>query len=321
MGRINIKQKIFLIISALIVLHGTILLIMYYGRIALLSYTVHSNFLFVIGFITMALFYKYKIFRSYISFAVLVCILITGIVYNIMLVPFTDAPIVFLGYGNFVTHLLSMVLAVINYLIFEEKKQFTFKHILAPGIPSFMYWLFFILFGGAIDWHPYFFMDPRQITWGMIFFWLAIIIVFFMGLSLAIVFFDNKRKKHALYTMISSLVLCAVLIFAAGDRVQERLHTTFYDTGLKIITNDFSGLKTHTAILEPLYMVRFDIAIRRGNININIIDESGAVIDWIDARSGGFERIFWDAGIRDGGEHTIEISGDSFRGRINASWE
>ena len=235
MGRINIKQKIFLIISALIVLHGTILLIMYYGRIALLSYTVHSNFLFIIGFIVMAFFNKYKVFRSYVSFAVLVCILVTGIVYNVLIVPFTDdAPMVFLGWGNFVTHLLSMVLAVINYLIFEEKKQFTYKHILAPGIPSFMYWLFFILFGGAIDWHPYFFMDPRQITWGMIFFWLGIIIIFFTGLSSAIVFFDNKRKKHAVYALIFSLALCAILIFAAGDRVQERVYAACCDIFLTI---------------------------------------------------------------------------------------
>ena len=201
---------------------------MYYGEIALRSYTVLSNFLLVIGFFAMSFCNKYKAFRSYISFAVLVCILITGIVYNIMLVPFTDAPMVFFGWGNFVTHLLSMILAVINYLIFEEKKLFTYKHILAPGILSFMYWLFFILFGGAIDWHPYFFMDPRQITWGMIFFWLVIIIIFFTGLSSAIVLFDNKRKKHALYAMISSLILCAVLIFAAGDRIQERVHTTFF---------------------------------------------------------------------------------------------
>ena len=195
-------HKLYLLVSALIVLHGTILIMSRqtgsFDVGAFRAYTVLSNYLVVIGFMAMLFLYNNKSkLRSYISVCVLVSITITGLVYNLILVPvMPEAEMVFTYYSNFVTHLFSMLLALLNYFFFEKKGTFTFKHILAGMAFPFVYWIVFVSIGEMINYFPYFFMDPTEIGWLMTFVWFAIILAVVTVLGLLLVLFDKNKSKE-----------------------------------------------------------------------------------------------------------------------------
>lgn len=214
-------HKVFLLVSAILVLHGTALLMIVDGSfqvVLLRYYTVLSNFLVAIVFLQMAFSNKKQsMLRSYLFFGILVYISITGLVYNFVLVPFEGQPMVFSDYSNFVVHLLSMVLVWINYLIFEEKGRFTYKHLWVALAPTFLYWLVFVSIGELINFHPYIFMDPTSIGWPMTFFWLVILLIFFCGFMLTLLLFDQKRIRIALLPFLLAGLISFGLVFAIGD--------------------------------------------------------------------------------------------------------
>jgi hypothetical protein len=241
-------HKLFLLISAVVVLHGTVVLIIEQGAIALRFYTVQTNLLLVLGFFIMAfLGEKNKVFRSYLSFAVLICISITGVVYNFILVPFDGQPMVFLGWGNFVTHLLSMLLAMINYFAFEKKGAFTFKHIWAAIIPTFLYWVVFMSIDPFDGWYPYFFMTPWRIGWPMVLFWFFVILIFVIGFTLATVFYDKNQKKRTLLSFGLSGFVCTGLIFAFGNTTLPALVDLSYTVEDIFMLEDGSRIGSLTA--------------------------------------------------------------------------
>ena len=132
----------------------------------------------------------------YLFISALVAISVMGLVYSFVLVPFGGAPIVFSGYANFVTHLLSMLLALINYFAFEPKGAFTWKHMLGGMVFPIAYWLLFVSIGGIIDFYPYFFMNPTRIGWPMTFLWFALMLGIFALLGWALVLFDKSRSRE-----------------------------------------------------------------------------------------------------------------------------
>jgi len=194
-------HKLYLLVSSLVVLHGTILIMSHqtgsFDVGAFRAYTVLSNYLVVIGFMLMLVLYNSKgKFRSYISACVLVSISVTGLVYNLILVPsIPEAEMVFSYYSNFVTHLLSMLLVLFNYFFFEKKGTFTFKHILAGMAFPFIYWVVFVSIGDIIDYYPYFFMNPTEIGWIMTLIWFAIILLLVVVLGFLLVLYDKNRVK------------------------------------------------------------------------------------------------------------------------------
>jgi len=197
----QIFHKLYLLICSLVVLHGTILIMSRqtgsFDVGAFRAYTVLSNYLVVIGFILMLVLYNSKSkIRSYISVSVLVSISVTGLVYNLVLVPvMPEAEMVFSYYSNFVTHLFSMLLALFNYFFFEKKGTLTFKHILAGMVFAIVYWIVFVSIGEKINYFPYFFMNHTEIGWGMTFIWFGIIIAVIAVLGFMLVLFDKFRGR------------------------------------------------------------------------------------------------------------------------------
>jgi hypothetical protein len=229
-----IIHRLFLLVAAAVTLHGTVSLMFWDGVFhtePLRSYTVQTNLLLVVGFVVMAFLGASSRIRPYLHFAVLICISVTGIVYNLILVPFGGAPMVLDGWGNFVTHLLSMLLAWANYLLFEKKQTFLFRHIWAAIVPTFAYWLVFVSIGSAINWFPYFFMNPYSVGWGGVFFWFAVILVFLVGLTVSLVLFDNGRWKKAGAAILVALLTSALLVLIFGDRQPRTLVTLSYEIG------------------------------------------------------------------------------------------
>jgi len=136
--------------------------------------------------------------RSYISASAIVSITVTGLVYNLILVPtIPEAEMILSDYPNFVAHFFSMVLALFNYFFFEKKGEFSYKHILAGMAFPFIYWVVFVSIGGMIDFFPYFFMNPTQIGWSMTFIWFGIILTVIAVLGFLLVRFDKIGGKKA----------------------------------------------------------------------------------------------------------------------------
>jgi len=198
-------HKAYLLISAIVITAGAILIMNlgdYFNPQGFLSFTVQSNLLTALGFVLMVVLYDSEEsrgkLRSYITFSVMISISITGLVYNLLLVPTTpEALPINSDFLNFSTHFLSMALALIGYFVFEKKGTFTLKHILAGMIFPIIYWIVFVSIGDIINYFPYFFMEHPVIGWGMTFVWFGIILVVVAILGFLLVLFDKRRGKKA----------------------------------------------------------------------------------------------------------------------------
>jgi len=194
-------HKAYLLISAIIITAGAILIMNmgdYFALQGFLSFTVQSNLLTALGFVLMVVLYggEGKL-RSYITFSVIISISITGLVYNLLLVPTTpEALPINSDFPNFSTHFLSMALALIDYFVFEKKGTFTLKHILASMIFPFLYWIVFVSIGDIINYFPYFFMEHPVIGWGMTFIWFGIMLIVVAILGFSLIVFDRKSGRR-----------------------------------------------------------------------------------------------------------------------------
>jgi hypothetical protein len=159
---------------------------------ALLTFTYQSNLLLSVGFLTMMVLPSSKC-RQYISVAVILATTFTGLIYNFLLVPFAQAPMFFTSYVNFSTHVLAMALALVNYFVFEEKGCLNRRHVLGGMIFPGIYWVVFVIIGEMIDFSPYFFMNPNEVGWIMLFIWFGVLLLVFAGLGFLLTLFDRKR--------------------------------------------------------------------------------------------------------------------------------
>ena len=202
-------QKLYLLLSAGLIMYGVILGLTGRGEIQLLpgiagsgqihfralkTFTYQSNLLLVIGFLATLALGSSKM-RHYISVSVMLAVTVTGLVYNFLLVPFAQAPMFFSSYVNFSTHVLAMVLALLNYFVFEKKGFLNYRHILAGMIFPGVYWVVFVIIGERIDFFPYFFMNPNEVGWPMVFIWFGGLLAVFAGLGVLLVIFDRGLGK------------------------------------------------------------------------------------------------------------------------------
>ena len=201
------SHRLYLLLSAGVILFGVILGLLGRGQIqlipgmasggsihfrALLTFTYQSNLLLVVGFLAMSMISENKV-RHYISVSVMLATTVTGLVYNFVLVPFGGAPMFFSNYVNFSTHVLAMALPLANYIIFEKKGFLTRLHILAAMIFPGLYWAVFVSLGERINFAPYFFMNPAQVGWPSVILWFVMFLAFFAGLGFLLILFDRCR--------------------------------------------------------------------------------------------------------------------------------
>lgn len=133
------------------------------------------------------------------SMAVLLYILVTGVVYNAVLVPFDG-----LGYSLplIMAHIAAPILAILDWILFEEKGTVRWWH----GFYWLVYPLFYCVFillrpiiwpnalflsSGGTSKYPYFFLNADQIGWGMVFVWIGIMIVGFFALGELLILLNN----------------------------------------------------------------------------------------------------------------------------------
>jgi len=209
----KIVHKLFLLISAGLILHGVIMGLTGSGQIHLLpgiagsgqihfralkTFTYQSNLLLVIGFLAMLMMSINNKKRHYISVSVMLATVVTGLVYNFLLVPVAGAPMFFSNYVNFSTHVLAMILPLVNYFAFENKGFIERRHILAGMIFPGLYWGVFITIGERINFFPYFFMNPNDVGWIMVFLWFIVLLAVFAGLGFLLTLYDRRKKGNVI---------------------------------------------------------------------------------------------------------------------------
>ena len=205
MTRKQTIHNIYLILSALLILFGTYLILTMGGSfsfVGLRFFTVLSNLYVALSFIILVFLGEKKAaFRNQLFLSATVSISITGLVYNLVLVPFAGADPIFAYYANFSVHLLAMVLALFNYFVFEQKGHFKYIYLWAACAPPLLYWASFMVIGAitnaSADFYPYFFMNPPQIGWLLTLMWLGILVVIILGLTCLLILFDKRRRKQS----------------------------------------------------------------------------------------------------------------------------
>lgn len=208
--KITKKTLIHLIISALIIISSIIgsIQTINYGSSSngndILYFTVQSNlWLAAIYLIVLILelisFKKNKdIIPSYIhtlKFIFVVSITITFIVFFTILVPEIGSYVITMP-GSLLVHLVSPVLAIIDYLIFENKQIRKKQTVIYPLIPPLIYFIVIIIlsYNGLTFVNdqkvPYFFLDYERLTWFNIsnnkigvFYWVLILSILILGIS------------------------------------------------------------------------------------------------------------------------------------------
>ncbi|MCL1944736.1 MAG: Pr6Pr family membrane protein [Firmicutes bacterium] len=199
----NNKQlihRIYLCIGAILILIAVTLGMYRDGAFewgTLRYFTYLSNILLAIAFVVLAVVYNFK-YRHYLMFAVTLAIVVTGLVYNLLLVTINGDKPITSDFTNFIIHFVAMIWAVVNYLVFETKGKLTIRHMIVATIFPFCYWIVFIVAGYLVAdrWYPYFFMDTVKNNFGVLLMWLLALLVAFIALGSLIIWFDKSKNKE-----------------------------------------------------------------------------------------------------------------------------
>jgi hypothetical protein len=187
-------------------------------------FTVLSNLLLGVAFSARLVFYKRDCeFLRHLSFAALIAIIVTCVVYSFVLVPIVHAEIIFSSYANFVTHFLSLVLALSNSVFFEAKGHFRLKHALVAMVFLVGYWFVFVT--PLFDFYPYFFMNPTEIGLGTAILWFVGLVTAFAGIAFGLVWVDSSEKASKIFRnafivflVLAGFIALIAIVFFGGLR-------------------------------------------------------------------------------------------------------
>ena len=173
-------------------------------------YTIITNIICVVYLIGKVI-YKIKYPRKKKEFlgnfrgAVIICILVTGLVFHFLLGKLFNMNAsndIFIRVGNIIVHYIIPYSVLLDYLIFDKKGCFKkwspFTWIVIPLL-YFAYTLItgcfkLINYGGT--YYPYWFIDVSQIGYAKVFMNAGLITVIFLGICYLLYFFDNMMSKR-----------------------------------------------------------------------------------------------------------------------------
>jgi len=163
-----------------------------YGLHPLYFFTTQSNILVSLALIYFLLFPRPSRARAILRGSVMLGIVITGLIFHLMLVPhypeYFAAGVDFRGH---LTHTIAPAGYVLDWLLFDQKKQMRFADIRYWIIYPLLYWLFSVVRGFFSGVYPYFFMDIGELGLGSALLWLLVLCVIFVLLGFLIIGIDN----------------------------------------------------------------------------------------------------------------------------------
>ncbi|MDR1138277.1 MAG: Pr6Pr family membrane protein [Clostridiales bacterium] len=197
----QLVHRAYLIVGAILVTSGVLTGLLRGGQfntILLRYFTYLSNIALILAFVFLAVYYHHK-YRHYVSFGATIAIVVTGLVYNLLLVTINGDPWILSDYTNFVIHFASMIWAICNYLIFEDKGKINIRHMLIGMLFPFVYWMIFIVVGYvSVDrWSPYFFMDTVKYNFFVLILWLLALLVAFVIIGSLVLWYDHSKATKS----------------------------------------------------------------------------------------------------------------------------
>lgn len=164
------------------------------GLSPIVYFTIQSNIL-----VALALFYFMfnpdpGRFRAILRGSVLLCILATGLIFHILLVP--AYPEYFAGgiaFRHHITHTIAPVGFLLDWLIFDRSGQIRYSDIRYWPIYPFFYWLFSTVQGRYTGMYPYYFFDVQAIGLGATVLWLLAFIAVFCVFGFFLVWVDSFK--------------------------------------------------------------------------------------------------------------------------------
>lgn len=166
-------------------------------------YTIQSNIVCILAslFYIIQLYMKKKISEKamgVIQGGVVVCILLTFLVYHFLLSPSGSFDIDVIERGNLYVHYFVPLMILADYLFLSKKGTFSYKTLWMWTIVPIAYCIFVFVYsglGGRFNSNsyivPYFFFDYRVYGVGGVIGWVCVIAVGYLGLSALLVSFDK----------------------------------------------------------------------------------------------------------------------------------
>lgn len=121
----------------------------------------------------------------------LVCILITGIVYHLVLAG-QNHPVGAAAFANDVLHTAVPIAYPLGWLLLGPRGMLTGRHVRLAIIPPVAWLVYTFARGSVAHWYPYPFMDVTTIGYGKSVLHCAFVALFFVALSLAALLLDRK---------------------------------------------------------------------------------------------------------------------------------
>lgn len=173
-------------------------------------FTILSN-IAILEFFTIEFFAEltdYKKTRKYyiVKLILLVNISITMFAFEFVVRPYVNFQTGYTGMNirDTFVHIITPILAILDYLFFDKKGKFSFEYIKFTAISPFLYLVFVIIYGnfggrftafGQVSKYPYIFMDFESLGfYALIACGLTMLV--FLGMGWLIVYVDRKLKKR-----------------------------------------------------------------------------------------------------------------------------
>lgn len=155
-------------------------------------FTIQSNILVVLALAFSLFTSRYNRAGVIARGGAMICILITGLVFHLILVP--SLPEYFAAgvtFRHHITHTIAPVGFMLDWLLFDRKGLMRSTDLKYWIVYPMFYWLGTMIYGSISGLYPYFFMDPGAIGLGAVLLWFFILSAAFILFGLLIVRLDN----------------------------------------------------------------------------------------------------------------------------------
>ncbi len=164
------------------------------GLPAIFYFTIQSNILVVLALLYFINNPEPGRFRAILRGCVLLCIMATGLIFHIVLVPalpeyFSEG----LAFRHHITHTIAPLGFFLDWLFFDRSGQLRYSDVRYWFIFPSLYYLFSVIQGSFSGMYPYFFFDVQAIGFGATILWLVGLIAIFSGIGFMLVWLDSLK--------------------------------------------------------------------------------------------------------------------------------
>jgi hypothetical protein len=164
------------------------------GLPAIFYFTIQSNILVVLALLYFIFNPEPGRFRAILRGCVLLCIMATGLIFHIILVPalpeyFAEG----LAFRHHITHTIAPLGFFLDWLLFDRSGQLRYSDVRYWPIYPTLYWLFSVIQGSFSGIYPYFFFDAQAIGLGATILWLVGLIAIFSVIGFVLVWLDSLK--------------------------------------------------------------------------------------------------------------------------------